>query len=123
MMQPGEFIMPVGSEEAGRRFEIEAIRQLSENMRQTAEGLRDLRSEIANDRVVMMDIRDRMIRIESNSVETRVASLESKVDTLERDRDRRDGAASLFNWLVSNWPALVGFFVLIAIVLKSTGKI
>jgi hypothetical protein len=57
------------------------------------------------------------------TIDTRVKTLEADVDTLKADRDKRDGAYGLVGWCLSNWPGIVGFIVLIAVVLKATGKI
>ena len=49
--------------------------------------------------------------------------LQARVDALEIDKQRRDGALSLVEWAVRNWPGIIGFALLVAVILKSTGQI
>lgn len=108
--------MPVSDEHAMRQFEIEALRQITDNLRRLNDGQ-------AEQGKVLHSIDTRLVKIESNSVANKVGDLERKVDELEADRDRRAGAIGLFEWLFKHWPALVGFVLLVAIILKSNGVI
>ncbi len=108
--------MPVSDDHALRQFEIEALRQITDNLKR----LNDRSEEQGR---TLHSIDNRLIRIESNSVNSDVAALKEKVDGLERERDRREGALGLTNWLLRNWLSLAGIVVVIAVVLKANGKL
>ncbi len=108
--------MPVSDEHALRQFEIEALRQITDNLRR----LNDKSEEQSK---VLHSIDSRLIRIESNKLEPAVEELIVKVDALERDKHRRDGAISAWEWVFKNWPGIIGFFGLIVLILGLTGKL
>ena len=114
--RPPEMLMPVSDEHAMRQFEIEALRSINRNLERLYQ-----RSDEQGQTLHTIDLR--LTRIESNSVSAEVGELKSKVDQLESDRDRREGALSLGNWLLRNWPALVALLVLAGVVLKANGKL
>lgn len=58
-----------------------------------------------------------------NNNSAKLDALGLRVAALEADKNRRDGAFGFFEWFVKNWPAVIGFVVLIAIVLKVNGRI
>lgn len=49
--------------------------------------------------------------------------LQKQIDDLKSERDRRRGAASLIDWAFKNWPGVIGFLALIALILRSNGKL
>lgn len=114
--ESAEVIMPVPDEHALRQFEIEALRQITDNLRR----LND-RSEKQSE--VLHGIDARLIRIESNKLEPAVDLLTREVALLRQDKDRRDGATGLVDWFLRNWVALGSFFALLFVVLKSNGKL
>jgi hypothetical protein len=109
-------MMPVEEETALRQFEIEALRQITDNLRR----LNDKMDKQGDD---IRAIDARLIRIESNSVSTAVTKLEAEVEVLKVDKNRRDGAFGLVEWAFKNWPGIVAFFALIAVILAATGKL
>lgn len=120
---PRDLLMPVTDDHAARLIEIEALRQITDNLK----GLRD---EIKEARSDVSDVRERVIRIESNQLDRQVerntetiGKLQERIDALERDKDRRDGAVSAWDWLFKNWPGVIGFFALIMLILALTGKL
>lgn len=50
-------------------------------------------------------------------------SLRDEIDALKSERDQRTGAANLISWGFKNWPGVVGFFALIAVILRAEGKL
>lgn len=110
-------------DQAARQFEIEALRQITDNLRRLnahAEKTNDA-LERTNQGLHAIDIR--LTRIESNSVNVDVKELQDKVDLLERAEDRRDGAMSLTNWALRNWPSLIGLLTIAFLVLQANGKL
>lgn len=49
--------------------------------------------------------------------------LRARIEVLENDKQRRIGALNLFEWALRNWPAIIGFVVLVGVVLEATGRI
>jgi ribosomal protein L16 Arg81 hydroxylase len=49
--------------------------------------------------------------------------LKARVEVLETAKHQQDGAWGLVKWITQNWPMLIGFFVMIAVILRSTGQI
>jgi hypothetical protein len=111
-----DLLMPVSDDKAVHLIEIEAMRQIVDNLRR----LND-RSEKQTE--VLHGIDQRLVRIESNKLDTVVAELRADVTILKADKERRDGAFGLVNWAFKNWPGVIGFFVLIFAILKSSGRI
>ena len=113
---PGKLMMPVSEESALRQFEIEALRQITDNLRR----LNDKMDKQSDD---IRSIDARLIRIESDSVNAAVRKLEGEVEALKQDKNRRDGALGLVEWTVKNWPGLIGLVLMIVVVLQATGTI
>jgi hypothetical protein len=114
--------------------ELQLINQLADQVGKCATAIQDMRKDHATsrelDRLGMQEIRERLIRIEENRIgedlkmlELRVTAQGNRIDALEADKDRRDGATSLLNWFLKNWPALVAMVLLAAVVLKANGKL
>ena len=108
--------MPVSDEHALRQFELEALRGIND-------VLKDLRSDAKEDRKILHDVRDRVVRIESNKMEADVQRLKEEVEELKEEKLRRDGALGLVQWTFRNWPAVIGYFALIAAIVAANGKI
>jgi septal ring factor EnvC (AmiA/AmiB activator) len=113
---PSELLMPVTDEHALRQFEIEALRQITDNLRRLNEKMDKQGDDIRS-------IDARLIRIESNSVSASVQKLQEEVDNLQSDKDRRDGAFGLANALRVWIPVFVAMIVVIIVVLKANGKL
>lgn len=108
MVEPRKIIMPVDEERALRQFELEALRQITDNLKR----LND-KSDKHGD--VLQAIEIRLGRIEDNKLGHEVETLKAKVDALEADKHRRDGAIGmaskapgLITWLISIGAAIVG---------------
>jgi hypothetical protein len=114
--ESSELMMPVTDDHALRQFEIQALRQITDNLRR----LNDRSEEQGK---VLHSIDARLIRIENNKLEPSVDLLKAEVAALKQDKDRRDGAAGLVNWFLKNWVALGSFVALLFVVLKSNGKL
>jgi predicted nuclease with TOPRIM domain len=118
-----ELLMPVSDEAALRQFEIEALRQITDNLRRLNEKMDD-QGKAMN----AMDVR--LARIESNRMDGDVDEMrqmllrvKDRLAKLEEDKHRRDGAVSALEWVFKNWPGILGFFALIALILGLTGKL
>lgn len=118
-----DLLMPVTDDHAARLIEIEALRQITDNLK----GLRD---EIKEARGDVSDVRERVIRIEAGQLDrqvetntTAIGKLAERIDALERDKDRRDGAVSGLEWVFKNWPGILGFFALVFLILTVSGKL
>ncbi len=130
MARRSQIMMPVEEADAAQLIEIEVLRSISDRQKETATILAGVQDEIRGVREQVQDTRERVIRIESNQLDRTVANLAEKVesngkriDALEADKDRRDGAIGLGNWALRSWPALIGFALLVAVILKSTGRL
>lgn len=97
--------MPVSDEQALRQFEIEALRQITDNLKRLNDGQAKIIDGQAEQGRSIHAIDTRLTRIESNSVNKKVAELEAKVDALEAERDRRHGASNLASVIFKS-PAL-----------------
>lgn len=56
-------------------------------------------------------------------IEGRIKAMDDRLLALERARERRDGALGLADWFFKNYPAVIGYVVLLFVVLKTTGRI
>lgn len=56
-------------------------------------------------------------------IEGRIKAMDDRLLKLERAKDRRDGAFGLAEWFLRNWPAVIGFFVLMGVVLRANGRL
>ncbi len=108
--------MPVSDEHALRQFEIEALRQITDNLKRLNDGQ-------AEQLRALHGIDNRLTRIESNSVNAKVTTLEGKVDALESDRDKRVGAIGAIEWLGKHWPLIALLVGAIMFVLRTEGKL
>lgn len=114
--RPSEMMMPVSDDHAARLFEIEAMRQITDNLKR-------LNDNMSANTQTLHGIDTRLVRIESNSVNSKVADHEARIDKLESAHDRRMGATSLLDWIFRNWPGVLGFAAMIFVLLQATGKL
>lgn len=123
--------------------ELQLIAQLADSVQKCASAVQDMRRDQAQarevDRLGMQEIRERLIRIEENrvgedlkalaiTVKTEIARVDlaaktdsARIDALETDRDRRDGATGLLNWLLKYGPALFGLFTVLFLIGRALG--
>lgn len=52
-----------------------------------------------------------------------IATLKGQVAPLVELRQQQKGALNLFEWFVRNWPAVIGFVLLVGLILRSNGRI
>lgn len=91
--------MPVSDEKATHLIEIEALRQVVDNLRQL-----NKRSEEQTKLLHEMD--NRLVRIEANKIDRTVEKLRADVDELQAESHRRLGAFGLVEWLTKFGPWL-----------------
>lgn len=122
--------MPVSDEGAALQFFVEAMKANTATLEQVSKTMRGMQDEQKETLKLVHDTRERIIKIESGGtheviadLRAKVASLDTEIDRLRSAEDRRMGALSLSNWLVRNWPTLIGMIVLAGIVLHSAGKL
>lgn len=106
---PQEVFMPIPQEAALRQFEVEAMRGILDNLKRVNE-------QQIKQTEVMHSMDKRLVRIEENSVNADVKDLRHRLESLERDRDRREGAINLFEWVFKHWPGVAGFIILVLII-------
>jgi hypothetical protein len=56
-------------------------------------------------------------------IEGRIKAMDDRLIALERARERRDGAMGLVDWMLKNYPAVVGYLVLMFFVLRASGQL
>lgn len=54
---------------------------------------------------------------------TDIADMKLRLKVLEEKGQQQTGAANLISWGFKNWPGVVGFFALIAVILRAEGKL
>jgi hypothetical protein len=101
-----DLLMPVSDEKAVHLIEIEAMRQIVDNLKR----LND-RTEEQTKMLHAMD--KRLDRIESNKLDRSVVELEKRIESLEQDKFRRDGAVGMVEWASRFGPWLLGLLVAI----------
>ena len=75
--------------------------------------------------IILGEIRGQLRELihNANNNSQKLDALAVRVSALEQDKSRRDGAMGLFEWFLKNWPAVLGFGVLMAVVLRANGKL
>lgn len=111
-----DLLMPVPEDKAIHLLEIEALRGI-------ADTLKSFRDDAKEDRKLLMDVHTRVVRIEAAKVEELIGPLTERVDCLESEKDRREGAAGLINWLIKNWFGVLGLLAVIFTILTANGKL
>ena len=86
------------------RLHYEIVRQLAQSVREQTTALLRMQEQLAT-------ISERLVKIESNRLHDDVERLRSdlyaetaRVDALMRDKDRRDGAISAWEWIQRSAP-------------------
>lgn len=113
---------------------IECLRSLADGNKKTGQVLEGMQAELR-------DVRERVIRIEASEfklevqearaavesakreADLEIAAIDKRVLALEADKNRRDGALSLVEWVGRNWPAIIGFVLLIGFVALANGRL
>jgi hypothetical protein len=52
-----------------------------------------------------------------------MADMKMRLKVLEEKGQQQVGAANLINWAFRNWPGVLGFFALIAVILRLEGRL
>lgn len=52
-----------------------------------------------------------------------MADLKLRLKVLEEKGQQQTGAANLINWVLRNWPGILGFGALIILILRTEGKL
>ena len=121
--------MPI-PENHTRPLEIEVLRQITDALNRAAD--RGDRTETKLDEIgkILHKVDNRLTVIETNSLEREVernrvaiASLDKRMLLLEATDYRRQGAMGLFEWLLKNWPGVLGFIALVVVIMQVTGRI
>lgn len=107
MSDKPKLMMAVSDENASQLIEIEAMRQIVDNLRR----LNDRSEEQSK---LMHNMDKRLDRIEQNKLDRMVEKIVERVDALERKEDRREGAMGLAKWVKDFGPWLLA--VLLAMV-------
>ena len=116
-----ELLMPVSDEQAIKQFEIEALRQLTDNLRRLNTHAEKTNEALTrtNDALHAIDIR--LTRIESNSVNSDVEKLKSEIESLKLDKASRSGAVQTVEWIGKVGPWLLSL-VLGVVALAGWGR-
>ncbi|WP_159641825.1 hypothetical protein [Sphingorhabdus sp. 109] len=121
--------MPV-PESHTKTLEIEVLRQITDALHRAADRGDRTESKLDDIGNILHKVDNRLTVIENNSLDREVernrvsiANLDKRVLYLEASNLRREGAMGIVEWGVKNWPAIIGFFILIAIILEVTGQI
>jgi hypothetical protein len=104
-------MLPTSEEGAVGALILEALRGLNES-------IASQNAASTEDRKLLHDMHGRLIRMESVRPDVDghdLKELASRVDALERDKDRRDGATSLADWLFKS--PVVGWIVAALVVI------
>ncbi len=98
--QRADLLMPVSDHQAVELIGIEALRSINKALEKVADKLDGQGQTLhsMDTRLVRMEANDELIR-----------ALVLKVDALERDKDRRDGAMSGFEWIAKS--PLIGWCI------------
>lgn len=98
---------------ASRLMELEALRQITDNLKRLNNKM-----DAQSDKMNAMDVR--LAKMESGRVETDIDEIrgmllrvKDRLAILEIDKGRREGAIGAWEWLMSSWPALIGFIALV----------
>lgn len=126
--------MPTSDQEAALQFFVEA-------MKANTAVLQGIQAEAKEVLKLVHDTRERVIRMESKDhavaiaaleskhaaavakLETKIEAQDAKINRLQSERDRRDGAMTLTNWVLRNWPSVIGLIALILLILQTNGKL
>ena len=129
-----KIMMATDSADVAQLAMIECLRQIADGNKTTGEVLKGMQTELR-------DVRERVIRIEASEFKVEVQEaktlaeqastlarersdhLMKRIEILERDKDRRDGAIGVYEWVLKSWPAIIGFVAFIGTVLVANGKI
>lgn len=125
-MMPHTEVFTSTDDQLGRLSLIEAIRANTDAVSRM--GVRsDTQDKKLDDIVKALGAIDRrMTIIEHNStprdlerVEADVRALDVRLTALEAERNQRKGALGLVEWLGRNWPAIIGFALLLAVLARN----
>ncbi len=104
-----ELMMSVSEDHALRQMEIQALRQITDNLSRLNTSFDKLHDAVQG-------VDRRLIRIESNKLEPAVEKLRNEVDQLKDERSQRIGAMNLGQWIVklAPWTVFAAVFAMVA---------
>lgn len=123
MPERRELLMPVSDDQAYKQIEIEALRGIADSVKRSNDCLKELSAGLKELSGEVRTVDKRLTRIEANKLEPTVDKLKADVEELLADKYRRDGALGLAAWSARNWPAIIGYLILLASMLAANGKL
>lgn len=101
-----------------------------ECLRALADGNKKLNTILEGVQAEIRDVRERLIRIEAAefkseivAVKREIGDLRDEVDELKLTESRHAGERSAATWLFKNWPAIIAWVGMLAVVLLANGKV
>lgn len=126
----GTYPGPVPNDKIAYIAQIHALRAMSDVLERIANRQDKADGHLTEMVGALHSMDKRLDRIENNSLERDVTSnririddLDNRVTQLEMKEERRTGALSFANWMLKNWPGIIGFIAMCALVLVATGKV
>lgn len=119
--EPSEIMMPVPEEAALRLTEIEALRQISDNLRRLNDGHAQMLTTVhqIDARLIRQEVQNEQIK----ELKAELKAAKDDIDGLKSDKDKRTGAVNLVEWFARNWIILAVVFLVAAITLRTSGKL
>lgn len=116
-----EAFVQMGDDQLGRLSLIEAIRANTDAVKRIGDQKDRHETKLEDISKTLAEMNTRLAVIEQNSLSHKVDEHETRIRVLENSAEQRKGAMSLFDWTAKNWPAVLGFMGLIALLIKQWG--
>lgn len=130
MPDRSDIFTPTPDDQIGRLALIEAIRANTDALQRVGRQVESQERKFDDVNKTLGEMKTDIALLKNNALKDQVErnradidSLEKEVADLKSDRDQRRGAMSLFDWFLRNWPAVIGFALLIVFIAKQQGML
>lgn len=118
-----DILTPMPDDHIGRLALIEAMRASTDAVQRLARQVETQDGKLEGIKDQLAEMKTSIALLQQSSLKSDVEDLKTRLGALEASQQQQRGALGLFEWVLKNWPGIIGFFVLLAFVAREKGLI
>lgn len=121
MPDRADVFMPVPDDHIGRLALIEAMRASTDAVQRLARQVETQDAKLEGIKDQLSDMKTSIALLQQSSLKQDVEDMKKRLGVLEATDQQQQGAVKLVEWAVKNWPGVIGFGLMMAMLAKIGG--